>query len=132
MTNNTSELAPEYHQYQAYNYKFHTIQYELVRKRSKYCQLATVGNGLVVQMVEVYERGQIVIPKYIRDMLKIAPGTQLNVSLDGRKIVLEQSDPIEELDRIRAENAVYTTKELNKIMKELDKKKHDELMKDVY
>ena len=82
--------------------------------------------------MEVYERGQIVIPKYIREMLKITPGTQLNVSLEGRKIVLEQYDPIEELDKIRAEHAVYTTKELNKIMKKLDKKKHDELMKNVY
>ena len=97
------------------DYKFHTAQYELV-----------------VQMVEVYERGQIVIPKYIRDMLRISPGTQLNVSLDGRKIVLEHYDPIEELDKIRADNAVYTTKELNKIMKEMDTKRHNELMKDVY
>jgi len=97
------------------DYKFHTIQYELV-----------------FPMVEVYERGQIVIPKYIRDALKISPGTQLNVSLDGRKIIMEQYDPIAELDKFRAKNAVYTTKELGRIMKEMDKKRHDELMKDVY
>ena len=97
------------------DYKFHTTQYELV-----------------MHMVEVYERGQIVIPKYIRDMLRISTGTQLNVYLDGRKIVLEQYDPIAELDKFRAKNAVYTTKELGRIMKEMDKKKHDELMKDVY
>ena len=97
------------------DYKFHTTQYELVDP-----------------MVEVYDRGQIVIPKYIRDMLKITSGTQLNVTLDGRKIILEQYDPIEELDKFRADNAVYTTAELTGIMKKLDKKKHDELMKDVH
>jgi len=151
MIGNTSELASDTHYSQAYDYKFHTTQYDFDRKRStykssqrfvvhksnastcrKYCQLSPVGNGLVFPMVEVYERGQIVIPKYIRDMLRISPGTQLNVSLDGRKIVLEQYDPIAELDKFREKNAVYTTKELGRIMKEMDKKRHDELMKDVY
>ncbi len=83
-------------------------------------------------MVEVYERGQIVIPKYIRDMLKITPGTSLNARVEGGKIVLEKYDPVEELDKFRADNAIYTTKELDRLMKKLEKKRHDELMKDVY
>lgn len=82
-------------------------------------------------MVEVYERGQIVIPKYIRDMLKLTPGTNLSVSVDGGKIVLERYDPIEELDKIRAKNAVYTTEEIDKLMAKLEKKKLAEVMKDV-
>ena len=97
------------------DYKFHTTQYE---------------KGY--PMVEVYERGQIVIPKYIRDALKISPGTQLNVSLDGRKIVLEQYDPVEELDKIRAKHAVYTTEEVDRLMAKLEKKKLAEVMKDVH
>jgi AbrB family looped-hinge helix DNA binding protein len=84
------------------------------------------------QMVEVNEHGQIVIPKYIRDMLKLTPGTNLSVSVEGGKIVLERYDPIEELDKIRAKHAIYTTKEVDRLMKKLDKKRHDELMKDVY
>jgi len=115
MAYGTSQLASDAQLPQAYNYKIHTAQYEMV-----------------MQMVEVYERGQIVIPKYIREMLKITPGTQLNVSVEGRKIILEQYDPIEELDKFRAQNAVYTTKELDRVMKELEKKRHDELMKDVH
>jgi AbrB family looped-hinge helix DNA binding protein len=97
------------------DYKFHTTQYELV-----------------VQMVEVYERGQIVIPKYIRDMLKINPGTNLSVSVDAGKIILEKYDPIEELDKIRAECATYTTKELDFELARIEKKRKKELMKDVY
>ncbi len=83
-------------------------------------------------MVEVYSRGQIVIPKYIRDMLKISPGTNLNVNVEGGKIILEKYDPVEELEKIRADNAVYGTAELARLLKKLDKKEHDELMKDVY
>jgi AbrB family looped-hinge helix DNA binding protein len=97
------------------DYIFHTTQYEMVKP-----------------MVEVYERGQIVIPKYIRDMLKITPGTNLSATVENGKIILERFDPIEELDKFRAENAIYTTKELDRLMRKLDKKKHDELMKDVY
>ena len=40
-------------------------------------------------MVEVYSKGQIVIPKYIRDMLKIFPGTRLRATVEGGRIVLE-------------------------------------------
>jgi len=105
---------------QANHYIIHTSQYDLGSKR------------LGGPMVEIYERGQIVIPKYIRDMLKLTPGTNLNVTVEGEKIVLERYDPIEELDKFRAEHAVYTTKELDRLMKKLDKKRHDELMKDVY
>lgn len=99
----------------AYHYKIHTNKYESV-----------------VPMVEVYERGQIVIPKYIRDMLKITPGTNLNVNVEGGKIVLEKYDPIEELDKIRAECAVYTSKELDRELARIEKKRKAELMKDVY
>ena len=38
---------------------------------------------------KVSSRGQIVIPKEIRDKLGIKPGTILNVSIEGKRIVLE-------------------------------------------
>jgi AbrB family looped-hinge helix DNA binding protein len=83
-------------------------------------------------MVEIYERGQIVIPKYIRDMLKLTPGTNLNATVEEGKIVLERYDPAEELENIRADNAVYATKELARLTKKIDRKRHEELMRDVY
>jgi AbrB family looped-hinge helix DNA binding protein len=115
MANGISQLASGTQFAQAYDYKFHTAQYESV-----------------FSMVEVYDRGQIVIPKYIREMLKLTPGTNLSITVDEGKIILEKYDPVEELDKFRKDNAVYTTKELNRIMKDLEKKRHDELMKDVY
>ncbi|MFA6489476.1 MAG: AbrB/MazE/SpoVT family DNA-binding domain-containing protein [Candidatus Micrarchaeia archaeon] len=83
-------------------------------------------------MVEVYERGQIVIPKYIRDMLKITPGTNLNVNVEGGKIVLEKYDPVKELEKIRAKHAIYTTDEVDKLMTKLEKRKVAEVMKNVH
>jgi len=86
----------------------------------------------VIPMVEVYSRGQIVIPKYIRDMLKISPGTNLNVNVDGGKIILEKYDSVEELEKIRKKHAVYTTSEVDKIMARLGKQKVAEVMKNVH
>ncbi len=43
-------------------------------------------------MVEVYDKGQIVIPKYIRDMLHITPHSHLNARVEARKIILEPAD----------------------------------------
>jgi hypothetical protein len=54
------------------------------------------------------------------------------VTPNERKIILEEYAPIEELDKFRADNAVYTIAELDRIMKRLDKKRRDEQMKDVY
>lgn len=39
--------------------------------------------------VKVSSKGQVVIPKKIREKLGITKGTVLNVKLDGKKIILE-------------------------------------------
>jgi AbrB family looped-hinge helix DNA binding protein len=39
----------------------------------------------------VAERGQITLPKAVRDALGLKKGTQLNVELDGSRIVLRKS-----------------------------------------
>ena len=97
------------------DYKFHTAQYEPV-----------------MFMVEVYERGQIVIPKYVREMLKVGPGTNLSVNVENGKIILEQYDPVEGLEKIRAKYAKHTVAEINKKMAEIEKKKLKELMPNVH
>ena len=57
-------------------------------------------------MVEVYDKGQMVIPKYIRDMLHIVPGSHLHASMEGRKIILEPADDyFEEFERLTSKNA---------------------------
>ena len=39
----------------------------------------------------VAERGQIILPKVVRDALGLKKGTQLKVELDGSRIVLRKS-----------------------------------------
>ena len=45
----------------------------------------------------VGERGQITIPKKIRDKLKIFPGDIISFEIDGELIKLKKKDPISEL-----------------------------------
>ena len=73
-------------------------------------------------MVEVYERGQIVIPKYAREMLKINPGANLQMTIEGRKLVFEQKDALEEMKAIGA-GAAMTDTELEKKTESLLKKR---------
>ena len=39
----------------------------------------------------VAERGQITLPKAVRDALGLTKGTQLNVELDGNRIILRKN-----------------------------------------
>ncbi|KKM12127.1 hypothetical protein SY88_05210 [Clostridiales bacterium PH28_bin88] len=38
-------------------------------------------------------KGQVVIPKEIREALRLKPGNKLNVRLEGRSIVIEPAKP---------------------------------------
>ena len=48
----------------------------------------------------VAERGQITLPKAVRDALGLTKGTTLNVELDGGRIILKK-DVTEALKRVR-------------------------------
>ena len=95
-------------------YIIHTDKYELVN-----------------WMVEVYERGQIVIPKYIREMLHIVPGTRLNAQVEGNKIILEQFDFAKELDDFRAKYATMGHEDVMKAIQKSEDKMHKKWL-DVY
>lgn len=43
-------------------------------------------------------RGQLVIPKTLRDALGIAPNTDLLLSLEEKRIVIEKRDPTKNLE----------------------------------
>ncbi|MEW5996477.1 MAG: AbrB/MazE/SpoVT family DNA-binding domain-containing protein [Candidatus Micrarchaeota archaeon] len=43
---------------------------------------------------EVYERGQIVIPKYIRDLLGWGKGTPVSFTVEGDKVVLQRAEKV--------------------------------------
>ena len=56
-------------------------------------------------MAEVYEKGQILIPKYIRDALKITPGSQVSVRLEDNRAVIETPAAfLEEFEQITSQN----------------------------
>lgn len=43
---------------------------------------------------EIYERGQIVIPKYIRDLLGWEKGTPVSFTVEGDKVVLQRAEKV--------------------------------------
>ena len=52
-------------------------------------------------MVQMYEKGQIVIPKRIRDQLHLKAGSQLTARVENSKIILESDDDyFEEFERL--------------------------------
>lgn len=44
----------------------------------------------------ISQKGQIVVPKDIRDKLNLKPSDSLKVTLGGKKIIVEPISPIEE------------------------------------
>jgi AbrB family looped-hinge helix DNA binding protein len=51
-------------------------------------------------VVRVSSKGQLVIPKEIRDALGIRPGTEVSVELVGHKIILEPVEPTSPIDAL--------------------------------
>jgi len=83
------------------------------------------------RFVSPTERGQITIPKEVREKLKITPKTKLKVYVDNNKVILE---PISSLDLLLKELEIearvkgYTKKELEEEIKAT----RDKLMKELY
>ncbi len=50
-------------------------------------------------MASVTRKGQVTIPKDIRDALGIEPGTEVDWSVEGGKAVLKKRVPIEAFDK---------------------------------
>lgn len=55
-------------------------------------------------MTHMYERGQIVVPKYFREMLGWGTDTQLRLSIENNRLVIEKKESIaDELERMANE-----------------------------
>ncbi len=58
----------------------------MVQPRTAYPQFADIGVILLGMTYKVGPKGQVVIPKAIRDRLGISPGDEVMVERDGREV----------------------------------------------
>jgi len=70
---------------------------------------------------EVYDRGQIVIPKYIRDLLGWEKGTRVSFKVEDEKVILENIESkseqfMKEWDEFRKELSI-SPKQIDDFMK---------------
>ena len=78
-------------------------------------------------MGEVYEKGQVLIPKYIRDMFNIKPGSQVSFRVENNKIILDPADDwIKEFRELRSQLKKRSFKDTEKAIKEAEESMHDE------
>jgi AbrB family looped-hinge helix DNA binding protein len=65
---------------------------------------------------EVYERGQIVIPKYIRDLLGWGKGTPVSFTVEGDKVILRRAESISDEFRELAAEINLKEKDIDMIV----------------
>ena len=79
-------------------------------------------------MAEIYEKGQVVIPKFIRDMFGFKPGTEVGFKVEGKRVYIEKKyDVSAEFERLRSE-ANMSDAEIEKAIREVEQKRHREIM----
>ena len=77
-------------------------------------------------MGEIYEKGQVVIPKYIRDMFKLTPGTHVNFKVEDSRIVIEPAyNTLEEFCKLSS-SAKRSGKETERLIAKTQKKMEGE------
>ncbi|APC07761.1 AbrB/MazE/SpoVT family DNA-binding domain-containing protein [Neomoorella thermoacetica] len=83
------------------------------------------------QFIKPTERGQVTIPKEMREKLQINQNTRLRVYVDGNKVVLEPVSPLDlifkELE-VEAREKGFTRQELDKEIAMV----RERLMKELY
>ena len=67
---------------------------------------------------EVYDRGQLVIPRYIRELLGWHKGTKISFHVEGNSVVLKRSDDVLSEMEALAKEANLSEKEVEKMAKE--------------
>ncbi|MCL5981702.1 MAG: AbrB/MazE/SpoVT family DNA-binding domain-containing protein [Firmicutes bacterium] len=83
------------------------------------------------QFVSPTERGQVTIPKEVREKLKITPKTKLRVYVDRDKVVLEPVSPLDLLFNdieTEAREKGYTREDLEREIEML----REQLMQELY
>ena len=79
-------------------------------------------------MAEIYEKGQVVIPKFIRDMFGFKPGTEVGFKVEGKRVYIEKEyDVAAEFEAICAEGT-STFEETEKAIREVERKRTREIL----
>ena len=82
-------------------------------------------------MVQIYQKGQIVIPKYIRELFNLRKGDEVSVTVKEEKIIIEPTNKVlKEFNRLCAQ-ADMRDKEVGEMIKKAEKKRLKRWM-DVY
>lgn len=77
-------------------------------------------------MAEIYEHGQVVIPKYIRDMFRLKPGTQVQFVVENNEIKLKPTERVLEEFRTLCAQADMTDREVDELIKKTEEKRKKE------
>ena len=77
-------------------------------------------------MAEIYEHGQVVIPKYIREMFNLKPGTQVQFVVENNEIKVKPQDQVLEEFRALCANADMSDKEVEKSIQQTREKRQKE------
>lgn len=54
----------------------------------------------IVDVTRMSPKGQVVIPKEVRDLLKMTPGRKLAVGVEAGRVIMEPLDALSEISRI--------------------------------
>jgi AbrB family looped-hinge helix DNA binding protein len=82
---------------------------------------------LVDYMSVIYENGQVVIPKHIRDRFNLRPGTQVSFRVEGNQIVLKSDyDVLAEFEALCSEGD-SSHEETEKLIKKTEERRRREL-----
>lgn len=77
-------------------------------------------------MGEMYEKGQVVIPKYMRDILKLAKGSNMGFRMENNQIIINTTKTyLEELERLTSQ-ATSTDAETFRLIEKYRKKRKKE------
>ena len=75
-------------------------------------------------MALVYEKGQVVIPKYLRDIFGIKPGSNVHFNVENNRIYIDPADEVmAELNRLRAIGATQDFETIQKEIREVEEKR---------